>query len=525
VDDNAARLRRRGRAGTRIASTPERRPASEEWGPVLVGALLIAAVLITLGFDFMTNNNRSTQAARILIDALTTLPTGAPGTRSYYVLGLMVVTWLGGGTLALLEEPQTMRGRRLWSTLAAGLGLSFVVTMMGWIAMTTHLANIASIQPQDLEQLIGSANAVAATLTVFYMLLVLVLMGLATALVVETPLMGTGRSGQRGRGLVSQSPVAILAYATLPVAALLGSIFLNMQVIQADVIYKTGLQFDDSGQPQAAIPLFQRALALAPNEDYYYLFLGRAYLNATNSIAEESQRDILLGDAEQQLHVARRLNPLNTDHTANLARLNRRWAELSSDAALRAQRALTSNNYYAAAVSLSPANAGLWNEWAALAFQVNNDAVTAQQKLDHSFSIDMEYDQTFLLQGDLYAWQARQATDAAAQQSQFQQAIDAYQAGLVVAERRNADGSSLRLNLAQALIGSGRLTEAIGVYQQSLEEGNSLASPWQLYLAISELYAQLGDIGQARAYAELSLQAAPEADKPNIQAWLDRLPQ
>ena len=525
VEETPARLRRRGRAGARIASTLSRRPMSEEWGPVLVGAMLISAVLITLGFDFMTNNNRSSQAARILIDALTILPTAPEGTRSYAILGLMLITWLGGGTLALLEEPQTMRGRRLWSTLAAGLGLSFGVTMIGWIAMTTHLATIAAIVPQDLEQLIGSANAVAGTLSVFYVLLALTLIGMAAALVVETPLMGTGRAGQRGRGLISQSPVAILAYATLPVAALLGSVFLNMQVIQADVIYKTGLQFDDTGQPQAAIPLFQRALALAPNEDYYYLFLGRAYLNATNTITEESQRDILLSDAEQQLHVARRLNPLNTDHTANLARLNRRWAELSSDAALRAQRAQASHDYYAAAVSLSPANAGLWNEWAALAFQVSNDAVTAQEKLDQSFATDMIYDQTFLLQGDLYAWQARQSTETEGQQALFQQAIDTYLIGLDLARARDSSTVDLQRNLAQAYIGIGRLQDAIGIYQETLANGVEIAPAWQVYLAISELYARLGDVGQARANAELSLQAAPDTDKPNVQAWLDGLAQ
>jgi hypothetical protein len=79
--------------------------------------------------------------------------------------------------------------------------------------------------------------------------------------------------------------------------------------------------------------------------------------------------------------------------------------------------------------------------------------------------------------------------------------------------------------MAQAYIGAGKLAEAIGIYQQSLAEGDNAASPWQLYLAISELYARLGDIGQARANAELSLQAAPDADKPNVQAWLDQLPQ
>jgi tetratricopeptide (TPR) repeat protein len=485
---------------------------------------MITAVLVTLGFDFMTNNSRLTEPGRILVDALTVLPSAPAGSRSYAVLGLMVITWLAGGTLALLEEPQTMRGANLWGTLGAGLVLSFGLTMIGWIAMTSHLANIASIQPQNLEQLLGSANAVAGTLTVFYVLTALLLLGLATALVVESPLLAAGRAGSRSRGLANRSPLAILAYVTLPLAAVLMSVFLNMQFIQADIIYKTGLQFDDTGQPQAAVPLFQRALALAPSEDYYYLFLGRAYLNLTNSLTDDAQRDQVLAEAEQQLKVARRLNPLNTDHTANLARLNRRWAELSADPGLRSQRATTADDYYGQAIQLSPNNAGLWNEWAALAFQVNGDPITAQQKLDRSFALDAIFDQTYLLQGDLFAWQARQETAPEAQQAAFQKAIDVYREGLVVAETRGTAAGNLRVNLASAYVGAGQLNEAIAVYQQVLEKGDAGVDPWRVNLAISELYAQMGDSPQARAYAELALQAAPDADKPNVQAWLDQLP-
>lgn len=525
VEETPARLRRRGRTTpTRIASAPEARPAAEQWGPVLVGALMITFVLVTLGFDFMTNNNRSTQAGRILVDALTVLPSAPEGTRSYGILGLLAITWLAGGTLALLEEPQTMRGRSLWSTLGAGLILSLILSLIGYIAITSHLATIASITPTNLDELIGSANAVAATLTVFYVLAALMVAGMAAALVVETPLLGAGRAGNRNRGLANRSPLAIVAYIALPLVALVSSVFLNMQVVQADVIYKTGLQFDDGGQPQAAIPLFQRALALAPGEDYYYLFLGRAYLNATNAITDTAQRDTILADAERQLQVARGLNPLNTDHTANLARLNRRWAELTEDATLRAQRAGNSNSYYAQAVQLSPNNAGLWNEWAALLFQVQGDGVAAQQKLDTSFALDQEFDQTFQLQGQLYAWQASQVvTDTVAQTALFQQSFDTYLAGIAMIEGRNQNAGALRIELASAYVAAGKLPEAVGVYQDILAKQDPGVETWRVYRAISELYAQLGDFEQARANAELSLQAAPETEKPTAQAWLDQL--
>jgi tetratricopeptide (TPR) repeat protein len=265
-------------------------------------------------------------------------------------------------------------------------------------------------------------------------------------------------------------------------------------------------------------------LQLAPGEDYYYLFLGRSYLNATNAQTDAKSREALLAEAEAQLKTARGLNPLNTDHTANLARLNRRWAELAADTSVRTLHAQASNTYYSQAVQLSPNNAGLWNEWAALEFQVLNDQTTAQKYLDQSLSIDQEFEQTYLLQGDLYATQARAITDTVAQKPLFEKAVDAYKKGIVIAEARGTPAGNMRVNLASAYVGLGQRQEAINIYHEVLAKGDSGINPWQVYLAISELYAQMGDMTQARANAQLALQAAPDADKPSVQSWIDRLP-
>jgi len=57
-----------------------------------------------------------------------------------------------------------------------------------------------------------------------------------------------------------------------------------------------------------------------------------------------------------------------------------------------------------------------------------------------------------------------------------------------------------------------------------LAKPDSGVNPWQVYLAISELYAQMGNMEQARANAQLALQAAPDTDKASVQSWIDRLP-
>jgi tetratricopeptide (TPR) repeat protein len=231
-----------------------------------------------------------------------------------------------------------------------------------------------------------------------------------------------------------------------------------------------------------------------------------------------------LTEAQSQLEQARQLNPLNTDHTANLARLNRRWAELATDPAQRAEHTAIANDYYVQAVSLSPNNAGLWNEWAALALQVNDDPAAAQQYLDRSFALDSLFDQTYQLQGEVYAAQARKGTTPEEQQAWYAKAIEIYRKGIEVAEARGLSTTNLIINLASTYAALGQPQAAIDEYQRLLAAGAPGVDPWRVHLAISELYAQVGNMAQARGSAQTALELAPEADKSGVQAWLERIP-
>jgi tetratricopeptide (TPR) repeat protein len=448
---------------------------------------------------------------------------------SLAILGMVLITWIGGGALALLEETQGASGRRLLSVVLAGLGLSFVVALLAWFTFAAHLASIASFQPANLDQLLASASSVAATLTLFYGWVGVLVLGTAWTLYSATAPAAAGRVTGRSRGLANRSVLAVTAYIALPVLVIFLSLFLNLKNIQADIVYKTGLQFDDGGQPLAAIPLFKLSLTLAPGEDYYYLFLGRAYLNATAQQTDPTQRDQLLAEAQSQLQEARKLNPLNTDHTANLARLNRRWAELATDATVKAQHAQASDMYYSQAVVLSPNNAGLWNEWAALEFQVEGDQATAQQHLDQSFKIDSQFDQTYLLQGDLYSTEARAAatiSDTAAAKALYDKAILSYQTG-ITGTIGASSLSNLRINLASAYVGDARPQDAINIYQQMLADNDASVSQWQIYLALSQLYVQVGNVDQARINGQLALQNVPSNDATDLKAvqdWISKLP-
>ena len=217
----------------------------------------------------------------------------------------------------------------------------------------------------------------------------------------------------------------------------------NIQTVQADTYYKQGMAYEGAGQWEGAVVLYTEAARLEPQEDYYYLFLGRALLQLADMTkpgnallpadlsnvptrdllglaergARSGTREDLMRAAQAALVAARRLNPLNTDHSANLARLNRAWAfadalgpnDNPTDARLREILATPNNKvdtarldqaltYYQQATALSPQNAQLWNELATVQF-IRNDLAGAQASIDRSLALDQRFPATYLLLG------------------------------------------------------------------------------------------------------------------------------
>ena len=79
-----------------------------------------------------------------------------------------------------------------------------------------------------------------------------------------------------------------------------------------------------------------------------------------------AERDRRLARAVALLERALQISPLDPDHSRNLAATHRSWAALSGNATERRRHAEQADGYYQRAVTLSPNNAALRNEWAAL---------------------------------------------------------------------------------------------------------------------------------------------------------------
>ena len=145
---------------------------------------------------------------------------------------------------------------------------------------------------------------------------------------------------------------------------------------------------------KSAVAIYERAVEMAPSEDFYYLWLGRAYLE--ESSINQPEQTMLLETADTRLKRAQVINPLNTDHTANLARLNVRWAQLAPTPDERETRIGDAKDHYSDAVALSPQNSIIRNEYASLVLSLEQDCDEAISIYDESIDRDPFYEQTYL---------------------------------------------------------------------------------------------------------------------------------
>ncbi len=297
----------------------------------------------------------------------------------------------------------------------------------------------------------------------------------------------------------------------------------NLRVIQADIVFKLAEPFTRSGQWPVAIAIYDRANQLAPNEDYYYLFLGRAYLENAKMLQNINERDQLIRQAEQDLKRAQSINPLNTDHTANLARLYSLWASFSEGDA-RLQRAQTSSNYFARAVKLSPNNARIWDEWALLFLNFLKQPEEAYTRLNRSLEIDRSYYWTYGLLGDYFMQKGRQAVEEDQRRDAFRQAIENYSQAIQLPTPGDPRAKfNYSLAMGDAYLQLSEVQQAIQAYQQAVGQAPEGADLWRIHEVIARLYFESGDGVNALLYAERAFSAAPADQQDRLEEFLNQL--
>ncbi|MFL5735613.1 MAG: O-antigen ligase family protein [Chloroflexia bacterium] len=228
-----------------------------------------------------------------------------------------------------------------------------------------------------------------------------------------------------------RSPAMLIVYAVALVLAVMVIFSVNVANVQADTLYKQGQSYDGAARWTDSIVRYQKAIALQPDQDYYYLFLGRAYLEWAKLATKEmtglnnpttnkpytqdemiKERNLRLNEAVKWLSRAKDLNPRNTDHYANLGRLYLYWSDTGPDGGGDPSKAVLAVENMEKATENSPGNAQLWDELA-VAYARNGQFDKGVQALLHSQNeVDNTYSNTPFIRGQLFEERADNVKNA-----------------------------------------------------------------------------------------------------------------
>lgn len=472
----SSRRQRRARStGTARAAAPREGSLSE----ILTWTFICSMVFVTLAYEFITSQPGVANPVELLTRSLFV----KDGNPSYAIFSIFVLTWIVAGIIGYDDR---LRGEARWLSLAIFIVLSFTITMWFLFFQTRWLF-------ETLDQRNNAIDRFTYLLALYYVSIILLMVAGAIAQWLEAA---------RDSVVFARASVNLIL---MPIVALfVGGMILttNFNAIVGDVLYKVGSSLDNGGVWTQSIGVYETALQKQPDQDFYYLFLGRSYLEAARSTQDAKQRILLLQASEQRLLRARQLNPLNTDHSANLARLNRIWATMSDSAADRSSHLQKSSDFYRDATRLSPNTAHLYNEWSQV-YILAGDLTNARAMLDKSLSLDKEFAQTYQYVGDLYTSQHDDA-----------RGLDAYLKAI------QQDPNSLTgpdgLPLIGALVLFAKPENAPRVIEAYRAAGIKNPDSIAPNLAISEIYKRTGQLDLARKELEQVVQRSPQDLNANL---------
>ena len=467
-------------------------------------SFITGLILVTMTYDYFANIRQLNSVADIVYASLFTLY-GTAGTTSIGMALLFAFVWLAAALMWRDEQ------RAVWITL----GGSGAVWLAFMILHAYGLASVANFQPKNIQELATLLTMANTMLSRFVWWIIILITVMAITLTTEWH--------SRYFKSNAQWIVAPLTFA-LAIAA---SFFFNIMAIQADMSYKVAQPMDQQRRWDVAIPIYQQAIALAPQQDQYYLYLGRAYLESSTQTADRIQRETILSVALKELEKAQTLNPLNPDHSANLGRLSYQWSRTTTDPTEAKIRIDNANTYFNNALALSPNAPTLWNEVARFDLAARKDSANALKKIERSISLDPQLTETYNTLGDIWTQLASEEKDEIKRRESYQKAISAYQQSIEAEKFRGGDLSrqvAVRVSLGTAQRAVGNYDAAVATYQDILKIAGTNFNVWEVYRALAETYLTKGDKTNALDYANKALSIAPtETDKATVRGLIERI--
>jgi tetratricopeptide (TPR) repeat protein len=416
-------------------------------------ALLMGLVMATLSYDHITGSF-------------------VPSARGFSVPWLFSLTWLAGTAIIMFEtRGRNAQGRE--GSIVARLVAYSLISLGIFVIFTTIHYLLVSYQPdvRSVDDLVAYSRVLADTVVLYYVAVFGVILLVAFSLFARVRALAVLRHWY-----------SALALALLGLAAGAMIVAANVDIVRADTYYKQGLNWDERQQWDASLALYKESIRLAPEQDWYYLFTARAILEKVKSIDNDEgrtsfepqtindflrltpqqmaslDRESLFRSALAVLTKAREINLLNTDHSANLGRMFRIWAEQTTDPGKRQERWEQSIKYYEDATTLSPHNAQLFNEWG-LVYVIMGQSDEAIAKYEQSLALDGQFVQTYLLLGDAYTMKGDIEAASRVYEQAIQLAPREYQAhrnlAIIYRDMGRAEDALEQARIAQGLAPQG----------------------------------------------------------------------
>lgn len=361
------------------------------------------------------------------------------------ILGLLLAVWLVGGlTLALRPSDSAEGGDRLTIYPLLSVGWFFIFVLGHWPSL----------------QFIGDAASVLVVYNL-YVYLFLTIGAIAVTLLREAPL--PALLWRRSR---------VWLYPVLVVAVILLIYVTNLNPIRADIYYKQGMSYANTGQWNASIASFQQALKIAPHQDFYCIFLAGACVEKAKTAASAGERTAWLEEARMALERGKALNPLNPDHASKLGLLYRVWGEMATEPAERREKLQQAAEYYAQAARLSPHSLPILTEWGQV-YHLLGAYDQAIEKYQSALQLNSRYSKAYLLLGDTYM-----------------------------------------------AMGDGDMEQAEKTYQQAVELDKE---SFQAHSGLGQVYARQGKIEAAIAELQMARDLAPASEKLRLEEFIAQL--
>lgn len=300
----------------------------------------------------------------------------------------------------------------------------------------------------------------------------------------------------------------VVALGALTAICLFLIITTSINVVRADMYFKQAkIESHEKGHYGHAIALYRRALELQPSQDFYYLFLGKAQVEKARGETNPQEREALFREAEMSLKKARALNPLDVDHTANLARLYYLWARYSNVLLPSYRDNLFQHAFdlYAQAVARCPGSVLLWNDWGYAHF-IRGDHEQALARYRHALSLDSTFAPTYIRLGETYQAQGK-----------WPQAAQAYRKAIAY------DAIVAHSALGEMYARLGRFAEALRENRRVLELATSRRGGMITHTNLALLYRHLGKPQQALHHAQQALKVSTPKQRAPLENLIAQL--